>query len=75
MDGRSYFGALSLIDRAHRSQDEASLGLISLLTPVIKGFLSDEGYKMTVKAQQVFGGYGYIEEAACHNSPAMPALR
>jgi alkylation response protein AidB-like acyl-CoA dehydrogenase len=52
-----------LIDRAHRSQDDASLGLISLLTPVIKGFLSDEGYKMTVKAQQVFGGYGYIEEA------------
>ena len=52
-----------LIDRAQRSQDDAALGLISLLTPVIKGFLTDEGYNMTVKAQQVFGGYGYIEGA------------
>ena len=35
---------------------------MSLLTPVIKGFLTDEGYDMTVKAQQVYGGHGYIEE-------------
>jgi hypothetical protein len=32
------------------------------MTPVIKGFLTDEGYDMTVKAQQVYGGHGYIEE-------------
>ena len=35
---------------------------MSLLTPVIKGFLTDQGYDMTVKAQQVYGGHGYIEE-------------
>ncbi|TNF57909.1 MAG: acyl-CoA dehydrogenase, partial [Rhodobacteraceae bacterium] len=35
---------------------------ISLLTPVIKGFLTDQGYDMTIKAQQVYGGHGYIEE-------------
>ena len=52
-----------LIDRAHRMNDAEALGLISLITPVIKGFLTDEGYKMTVEAQRVFGGYGYIEEA------------
>jgi alkylation response protein AidB-like acyl-CoA dehydrogenase len=52
----------SLIDRAHRNKDEAADGLISLMTPVIKGFLTDEGYDMTVKAQQVYGGHGYIEE-------------
>jgi hypothetical protein len=37
-------------------------GLISLLTPVIKGFLTDKGFECAVQAQQVFGGHGYIEE-------------
>jgi len=50
------------IDRAQRNEDAAADGLISLLTPIIKGFLTDEGYEMTVKAQQVYGGHGYIEE-------------
>ena len=54
--------AASLIDQAHRLQDAAADGLISLLTPVIKGFLTDQGYAMTVQAQQVFGGHGYIED-------------
>jgi hypothetical protein len=52
----------TLIDRAHRSEDDDADGLISLLTPVIKGFLTDKGYDMTVQAQQVYGGHGYIEE-------------
>ncbi|WP_170752307.1 acyl-CoA dehydrogenase C-terminal domain-containing protein [Ruegeria lacuscaerulensis] len=52
----------TMIDKAHRSHDKDADGLISLLTPVIKGFLTDEGYDMTVKAQQVYGGHGYIEE-------------
>lgn len=52
----------TLIDQAHRDKNTDADGLVSLLTPVIKGFLSDEGYDMTVKAQQVFGGHGYIEE-------------
>ncbi|MET4130117.1 acyl-CoA dehydrogenase C-terminal domain-containing protein [Roseovarius sp. MBR-6] len=51
-----------LIDRSHRGNDAAAEGLISLMTPVIKGFLTDEGYDMTVRAQQVYGGHGYIEE-------------
>jgi alkylation response protein AidB-like acyl-CoA dehydrogenase len=51
-----------LIDRSHRGDDAAAEGLISLMTPVIKGFLTDEGYDMTVRAQQVYGGHGYIEE-------------
>lgn len=52
----------TLIDAAHRSDDKDADGLVSLLTPVIKGFLSDQGYDMTIKAQQVYGGHGYIEE-------------
>ncbi|MEM7076109.1 MAG: acyl-CoA dehydrogenase C-terminal domain-containing protein [Pseudomonadota bacterium] len=51
-----------MIDKAHRDQDKDADGLISLLTPVIKGFLTDEGFDMTIRAQQVYGGHGYIEE-------------
>ena len=52
----------TLIDRSHRMTDKDADGLVSLLTPVIKGFLTDQGYDMTVLAQQVYGGHGYIEE-------------
>ena len=52
----------TLIDQAHRGDDAAADGLVSLMTPVIKGFLTDQGYDMTVQAQQVYGGHGYIEE-------------
>ncbi len=57
----TYWGA-SLIDRAHKNGDDAADGLISLMTPVIKGFLTDKGFEMAVQAQQVYGGHGYIEE-------------
>jgi len=52
----------NLIDRAHRENDAQAEGLISLLTPVIKGFQTDKGFEMCVQAQQVYGGHGYIEE-------------
>ncbi|MBU9698035.1 acyl-CoA dehydrogenase C-terminal domain-containing protein [Rhodobacteraceae bacterium HSP-20] len=57
----TFWGA-SLIDRAHRTGDASAEGLISLLTPVIKGFQTDRGFDMAVAAQQVYGGHGYIEE-------------
>ncbi|MBI1218531.1 MAG: acyl-CoA dehydrogenase [Rhodobacteraceae bacterium] len=57
----TYWGA-ELIDRAHRTGDAKAEGMISLLTPVIKGFQTDRGFDMAVQAQQVFGGHGYIEE-------------
>ena len=57
----TYWGA-NLIDTAHRKNDQDADGLVSLLTPVIKGFLSDKGFDMCVQAQQVYGGHGYIEE-------------
>ncbi len=52
----------TLIDRAHRMGDKEADGLIGLLTPVLKGFLTDKGFEMSVQAQQVYGGHGYIEE-------------
>ena len=51
-----------MIDAAHRAGDKDADGIVSLLTPVIKGFLTDVGYDNTIKAQQVYGGHGYIEE-------------
>jgi len=57
----TYWGA-SLIDRAHRNSDAEAEGLISLMTPVIKGFLTDKGFEYASAAQQVYGGHGYIEE-------------
>jgi len=52
----------NMIDQSHRGGDEAAEGMVSLLTPIIKGFLTDEGFDMTILAQQVYGGHGYIEE-------------
>ena len=53
-------------DIAHRSEDEKERqgadDHMGLLTPVIKGVLTDRGFDNTVAAQQVFGGHGYIVE-------------
>ncbi|PTX57116.1 acyl-CoA dehydrogenase/hypothetical protein [Litoreibacter ponti] len=57
----TFWGA-SMIDKAHREEDADADGLISLLTPVIKGFLTDKGFEYATAAQQVYGGHGYIEE-------------
>ena len=50
------------VGRAERTGDKDAEAMISLLIPVLKGFLTDKGYDMTVQAQQVYGGHGYIEE-------------
>jgi acyl-CoA dehydrogenase len=41
---------------------QAAEDLLNLLTPVVKGVLTDIGFGNTVLAQQVFGGHGYIRE-------------
>ena len=54
------------VDLLRRSQSEedrqAADDLVSLLTPVIKGYVTDKGFEAAVLAQQVFGGHGYIRE-------------
>jgi alkylation response protein AidB-like acyl-CoA dehydrogenase len=59
------WGALQ-VDLSRKAQTEeerlAADDLISLLTPVIKGYLTDRGFEVAVNAQQVFGGHGYIRE-------------
>jgi alkylation response protein AidB-like acyl-CoA dehydrogenase len=51
-----------LLDKGKLALDKESEDLASLLTPVLKAFLTDMGFDMTVKAQQIFGGHGYIED-------------
>ncbi len=61
--GRAFLlWSASLIDRHARSGDADANGLVSLLTPVVKGFLTDKGFESAVQAQQMLGGHGYIEE-------------
>ena len=58
-------GAL-LADIIHNGQTEEERtvadDLLSLLTPVIKGYGTDKGYEVATNAQQVFGGHGYVGE-------------
>jgi acyl-CoA dehydrogenase len=53
-------------DVAHRSDSakdrQSADDRLGLLTPVIKGVLTDLGFANAVTAQQVFGGHGYIAE-------------
>ncbi|KND20989.1 acyl-CoA dehydrogenase [Pannonibacter phragmitetus] len=53
-------------DVSHRSEDEAERvkadDMMGLMTPVLKGVLTDTGFANAVNAQQMFGGHGYIAE-------------
>ena len=53
-------------DVAHRSQDpkdrQAADDHMGLMTPVMKGYMTDLGFANAVQAQQMFGGHGYIAE-------------
>ncbi|MCP3056492.1 acyl-CoA dehydrogenase, partial [Aurantimonas marianensis] len=53
-------------DLSHRSADEAEREAaddwMGLMTPVIKGVLTDKGFDNAVMAQQIYGGHGYIGE-------------
>ena len=59
------WGALQ-VDLIRRSPDEAERqqadDMLGLITPVIKGYLTDKGFEAAVYAQQVLGGHGYIRE-------------
>ncbi len=58
----TFWGA-EMIDRARRMNDEAAEAMVSLLIPVMKGFLTDKGFEACVLAQQTLGGSGFTREA------------
>ncbi len=55
-----------LLDKEFHHPDEKvrkeSAEMLALLTPIIKAFLTDNGFQSAVMCQQVFGGHGYIKE-------------
>jgi alkylation response protein AidB-like acyl-CoA dehydrogenase len=74
MDAKTFIGGMRAlctwgalqVDLAHVAETEeerqAADDLIGLLTPVIKGYGTDMGYKVATDMQQVWGGHGYIAE-------------
>jgi alkylation response protein AidB-like acyl-CoA dehydrogenase len=70
----TFWGA-SLIDRSHREGDAEAEGMISLLTPVIKGFLTDKGFESASAPSRSTAGTATSRNGACRSSPATPGSR
>ncbi len=55
-----------LLEKSHFHPDEKvrkdSEEMLSLLTPIVKAFLTDNGWQATMMCQQVYGGHGFIKE-------------
>ena len=55
-----------LLDKELHHPDEKvrkdSGELVALLTPIVKAFITDNGWTATTLSQQVFGGHGFIKE-------------
>ncbi|MCL1066464.1 acyl-CoA dehydrogenase C-terminal domain-containing protein [Shewanella olleyana] len=64
---RALMGQQALwLDQAERHTDpvkaKQASALAALFTPIVKGFVTDQGFKACVDAQQIYGGHGYINE-------------
>ena len=61
----AYWVAL-MLDQSHLHPDEQVRkdcdDLVALLTPIVKAFITDNGFAATNECLQVFGGHGYIRE-------------
>ncbi len=65
--GRAFTSYVALqIDRELNHPDEEvrkdAADQVALLTPIVKAFITDNGWIATSEAMQVFGGHGYIAE-------------
>jgi 3-(methylsulfanyl)propanoyl-CoA dehydrogenase len=65
--GRAFSSYVALqIDKELNHPDEEvrkdAADQVALLTPIIKSFMTDNGWIATSEAMQVFGGHGYIAE-------------
>ncbi len=53
-------------DMIHTSDDQDTKdkfqGLVEVLTPVAKGYVTDKSFEVCSHGMQVYGGYGYIKE-------------
>ncbi|MFH1605649.1 MAG: acyl-CoA dehydrogenase C-terminal domain-containing protein [Pseudomonadota bacterium] len=65
--GRAFtaFVALQIDRELHHPDEDARKDagdLVTLLTPIVKAFITDNGWIATSEAMQVYGGHGYIAE-------------
>ncbi|NVK41114.1 MAG: acyl-CoA dehydrogenase family protein [Oceanospirillaceae bacterium] len=54
-----------MLDAMHQAGEGMDAPLkqrVALLTPVIKAFFSEQGFSLSSKSLQMFGGYGYMNE-------------
>jgi alkylation response protein AidB-like acyl-CoA dehydrogenase len=61
----SSYVALQIDRELHHPDEEVrkeAADEVALLTPIIKAFITDNGWIATSEAMQVFGGHGYISE-------------
>ncbi len=61
----AYWIALMIdIEQNHPDSDEraANGDLVTLLTPIVKAFITDNAFEATNEGLQVFGGHGYIAD-------------
>jgi alkylation response protein AidB-like acyl-CoA dehydrogenase len=62
------YWAAHLLDQSEQAEAlptrQRALQLAELLTPVIKAFFTEQGFRLASNALQVFGGYGYVSEFA-----------
>ncbi len=60
-----YFTAYCF-DMEHLAADEAEkekwIGFAEILTPIVKAYSSDIGFRVTEQAMQIYGGYGFCSE-------------
>ncbi|MDY0360762.1 MAG: acyl-CoA dehydrogenase [Desulforegulaceae bacterium] len=60
-----YYGGL-LYDKmavSESADEKAALsGILEVLTPIIKGYITDRAFEVCSQGVQVYGGYGFIEE-------------
>jgi len=49
---------------AHADAEERAFGadMMALMTPIVKAFMTDNGFRCASECMQVFGGHGYIRE-------------
>ena len=57
----SYHEDIEHVSPLEEERKEA-LGIVEILTPIVKAGISDAGWLVTAEAMQVYGGYGYCQE-------------
>jgi alkylation response protein AidB-like acyl-CoA dehydrogenase len=59
----SYWTALQADIQLHHPDEDSrrfAADMMALMTPIVKAFMTDNGYRCATECQQVFGGHGYI---------------